>query len=698
MERGGRGARRDVRPPPHRARATDRRLDPGVGAHAQPHAAQPLQQRRHRPAARRKPLRLHGHDARAATAGCSSSVLTPAQWDALAASPDAGDLADPRIATAAARAENMELAAAALLRRGANSTTRPTSFASWRRSGARSVRTRHRRTCSRRTQLAHREFFREVDDGRGGRVLVPGPPYRCSVTPVEIRSAPTLGRGTGFARRTRRQASAAARPRTRGRADPRLHLGRRGPVRNVPARAAGRRSGQGRVHETPRPGPTGLPHRLRRDQPLTELQRAQPRQAVVPGRPLRTRGACARAPARGVGRRRRRQLPPGRHDEVRARCRDAPRPAAGAHRRVLVGERRHRPGRDGGRSRQHLRRDRRAVRADRLRRRSTDGDRRVDRLPEREARWQSACSPRCCTGRARARASTSTWRRGKWSRPARPMRCSPSSSGLRGRSGSATRHREFAPHDVYPAAGEDDWVAVAVGDESEWAGLCARARARRLVPRYPTADARSAASAEIDDAIGAWTRQRSSREAFEVLQAAGVPAMAVMTNESLATDPHLAARRVFVDIDHPELGRTRVMRQPWLFSDLDVEIRHGPLMGQDNDYVLDTILGLSTSERADVGGGAPMTVEGSDVRIGIVGGGDAPDRCASSRRGPSTRCGPAATSRRAIRAPRPWSGSCGSPRSPSGSRWARRSCCFRSIRRHSSPSRSPISIAPPTVG
>ena len=57
---------------------------------------------------------------------------------------------------------------------------------------------------------------------------------------------------------------------------------------------------------------------------------------------------------------------------------------------------------------------------------------------------------------------------------------------------------------------------------------------------------------------------------------------------------------MFVDIDHPELGRTRVMRQPWLFSDLDIELHHGPLMGQDNDYVLDTILGLSTDERAEI--------------------------------------------------------------------------------------------------
>ena len=74
--------------------------------------------------------------------------------------------------------------------------------------------------------------------------------------------------------------------------------------------------------------------------------------------------------------------------------------------------------------------------------------------------------------------------------------------------------------------------------------------------------------------------------------------MAVMTNDALASDPHLAARGVFVDIDHPEIGRTRVMRAPWLFSDLECAPRHGPLIGQDNDYVLVTLLGLSPEERA----------------------------------------------------------------------------------------------------
>jgi crotonobetainyl-CoA:carnitine CoA-transferase CaiB-like acyl-CoA transferase len=99
--------------------------------------------------------------------------------------------------------------------------------------------------------------------------------------------------------------------------------------------------------------------------------------------------------------------------------------------------------------------------------------------------------------------------------------------------------------------------------------------------------------------IAAWTRLRSSREAFETLQVAGVPAMAVMTNEA-SGDRHLAARRVFVGIEHPENGRTVVMWAPWLCSDLKVAPTHGLLIGDYNDDVLRTLLGLSDAESAQL--------------------------------------------------------------------------------------------------
>ena len=58
VERGGRGPRRLLRPPADRSGAAHRHLGAGVGAHAEPHPPQPLQQRRRHAPPRRQPLRI----------------------------------------------------------------------------------------------------------------------------------------------------------------------------------------------------------------------------------------------------------------------------------------------------------------------------------------------------------------------------------------------------------------------------------------------------------------------------------------------------------------------------------------------------------------------------------------------------------------------------------------------------------------
>jgi crotonobetainyl-CoA:carnitine CoA-transferase CaiB-like acyl-CoA transferase len=159
---------------------------------------------------------------------------------------------------------------------------------------------------------------------------------------------------------------------------------------------------------------------------------------------------------------------------------------------------------------------------------------------------------------------------------------------------------ELAPHDVYPCA-DGEWLAIAVGDEHEWAGLCGALRRVDWVARYPTHEARRAAAEELDDAIRGWTITQAARDAAVRLLAAGVPASPVMTNAALATDPHLAAREVFVDVEHPEIGIQRVMRAPWRFSEWDCTIHHaGPLLGADTEAVVGALDGLAplSPERA----------------------------------------------------------------------------------------------------
>jgi crotonobetainyl-CoA:carnitine CoA-transferase CaiB-like acyl-CoA transferase len=167
----------------------------------------------------------------------------------------------------------------------------------------------------------------------------------------------------------------------------------------------------------------------------------------------------------------------------------------------------------------------------------------------------------------------------------------------------ANGHPSMTPHDVFPCR-DDGWVAIAVGDDAEWTALCGVLGrddwARDL--RGPVA--RRAAAATVHESIAAWTSTRAAPDAAAALQDAGVPAAPVMTFAALADDPHLAAREVFVEIDHPELGRQRVMRAPWRFSSARCGPRRpGPLLGADNDAVLaelDEVPEMTAERRAEV--------------------------------------------------------------------------------------------------
>ena len=159
---------------------------------------------------------------------------------------------------------------------------------------------------------------------------------------------------------------------------------------------------------------------------------------------------------------------------------------------------------------------------------------------------------------------------------------------------------DFAPHNNYPCAGEDAWIAIAVRTEEEWRAL-AGAIEKDDANRYGLADdARFADKSSrwtnrryLDDFIAAWTRNFSPQQVVERLQAAGVAAMPVMNIADQFADPHLNARETYVEIDHPHVGAEMVYGVPWRFSDTPGAVRApAPLLGQHNEYVLRELLGM----------------------------------------------------------------------------------------------------------
>ena len=162
---------------------------------------------------------------------------------------------------------------------------------------------------------------------------------------------------------------------------------------------------------------------------------------------------------------------------------------------------------------------------------------------------------------------------------------------------NGNRDRAMAPHAVYPCR-EGKWVSIAVGDENEWRSLCTVIADPRLNDkRFADAFNRWGNQEALDGIIGEWTAERSHLEVMEVLQAAGVAAMPVYGGEEIVTDAQVLARGAIQDVEHPLMGTKKVLGPPWRLSKTPARVlRHGPLLGEHNDYVLGELLGMSKAD------------------------------------------------------------------------------------------------------
>lgn len=163
-------------------------------------------------------------------------------------------------------------------------------------------------------------------------------------------------------------------------------------------------------------------------------------------------------------------------------------------------------------------------------------------------------------------------------------------------------HPAYAPHDVYPCAGEDQWVAIAVRNDTEFAALCATIGRPDLTadPRFADAVSRRRHRDELFEPIAAWTCARDRYAAAEALQSAGVPAAPVESYRQLLDEnPHLRARGFFEEVTHRDAGTWRMERPVWRFSDAPAHVRiNGPRFAEHNGWVFHDLLGLDDAAMA----------------------------------------------------------------------------------------------------
>jgi formyl-CoA transferase len=146
--------------------------------------------------------------------------------------------------------------------------------------------------------------------------------------------------------------------------------------------------------------------------------------------------------------------------------------------------------------------------------------------------------------------------------------------------------------------GPNDYVFIFV-QQQMWLPLLRAIGRADLIgdARYDTAQARWTHKAEVDALVEAWTCERPKHEVMKILGEAGVPCGAVLDTGEVIDDPHLRARDMIVEVEHPVRGKYVTVGNPIKLSASPTTIGPSPLLGEHRHEIL-TELGYSDADIA----------------------------------------------------------------------------------------------------
>ncbi|MBB3222934.1 formyl-CoA transferase [Pseudoduganella umbonata] len=152
--------------------------------------------------------------------------------------------------------------------------------------------------------------------------------------------------------------------------------------------------------------------------------------------------------------------------------------------------------------------------------------------------------------------------------------------------------------------GQPGWVLKCKGWETDpnayiyftiqghaWAPICRAIGKEEWIddPAYMTAQARQDKIFDIFGTIEEWLKDKTKFEAVDVLRKFDIPCSPVLSMKELANDPSLRASGTITEVDHKERGKYLTVGSPIKFSDLKVEIKGSPLLGEHTDEILESL-------------------------------------------------------------------------------------------------------------
>ncbi len=160
-----------------------------------------------------------------------------------------------------------------------------------------------------------------------------------------------------------------------------------------------------------------------------------------------------------------------------------------------------------------------------------------------------------------------------------------------------TAYKALLPYQTFRTKTRD--LALAVGSEKLWKAFCPVIGCPELTddPRYRDNGARDANRASLVAKLKEVFLTRSYDEWEKLLAGKGIPVGKVNTLAEAVAHPQVAARGSLVEIQHPSVGKTRVVGVPARLSATPGSVRSpSPRLGEHTDEVLRDLLGMAAPE------------------------------------------------------------------------------------------------------
>jgi len=156
-------------------------------------------------------------------------------------------------------------------------------------------------------------------------------------------------------------------------------------------------------------------------------------------------------------------------------------------------------------------------------------------------------------------------------------------------------HPSITPFQGYKTK-DGSYVIAAIGTDALFVRF-AKVIGRPDLPedeRFKTNPLRTRHREALNGILDPIMMTKTTPEWEEIFEKEGLPYSPINNMKQICEDPHIAYRKMLVDIDQPRVGRMRIAASPIRMSETPGEVyAPAPLLGQHTDEVLKALLGYS---------------------------------------------------------------------------------------------------------